>query len=155
MKTKKSYYANDITLKYLDELKRGSLSDFINDVIEFMAEHNLTFLDMRDKILYAEKYEPLTDEFIKNLFLLNNQSATIQYVNDVNKTSIDNENVNVSKESFRPEVVKSKIGIHDKEQAEKFNLSIEEYLEIKEKAKKLNYDVETFINIKNVLINKY
>ncbi len=120
-----------------------------------MAEHNLTFLDMRDKVLYAEKYEPLTDEFIKNKFLVNNQSAPIQCVNDVNQTSIDNENVNISKESFGPEVVKSNIGIHDKEQAEKFNLSIEEYLEIKEKAKKLNYDIETLLSIKDTLISNF
>lgn len=143
MEKKRTFSPSIEANEYLDDLKRGTLSDFINNLIELLAEKDIDYLELRDRLVFYDKYKPLTDQLESRLYsgqLMGSQTiqAAPAQVTETTQQVIEEKEPELTDEEKQ------------RREAQRLGYTLQEYVELEEKAKSFGYDIESYLDMKKM-----
>lgn len=137
MERKRTFNASEEANNYLDKIKRSELSYFMNNLLEFLNNNDLSIDNLKEKIRFANKYEPLIDNFEQLIFsgelFKGTQTVQAMPIQNIAKSEpVNNDNTKDLKAKAR-----------------EFNMTVEEYIKTEEKASSMGYDVKTYLDMED------
>lgn len=68
IKDKRTFYPSDESADYLNQFKRGTLSDNLNNIIELLHENDADYLQLTKIIDFYNEFKPLVDMQVRGSF---------------------------------------------------------------------------------------